>query len=159
MVCKTEDYYQAGKSDGVFNCLVIRVDYPTRRAFLDTDSSIVWTVQMKYCLELQDSFLSQQIWLEALCLALNLCCNLLSSVKFSVTLWTVAYQAPLSMEFSRQEYWRELSFPPPGDLPDPGIKPRSPALQADSSQSEPPQKPVSCIKIPKLTFLSSLGTT
>ena len=46
--------------------------------------------------------------------------------------WTVASQAPLSMGFSRQEYWTSLPFPSPGDLPDPGIKPRSPALQADS---------------------------
>ena len=48
------------------------------------------------------------------------------------TPWTVACQAPLSMRFSRQEYWSGLPFPSPGDLPDPGIKPRSPALQADS---------------------------
>ena len=51
---------------------------------------------------------------------------------------TVVCQAPLSMEFSRQEYWDGLSFLPPGDLPDPGIKPGSPALQADSLLSEPP---------------------
>ena len=44
------------------------------------------------------------------------------------------------MEFSRQEYWSGLPFPPPGDLPDPGIKPQSPALQADSLPSEPPGK-------------------
>ena len=49
-----------------------------------------------------------------------------------VTPWTVSRQAPLSMEFSRQEYWCGLPFPPPGDLPNPGIKPGSPALQADS---------------------------
>ena len=46
--------------------------------------------------------------------------------------WTVDQQAPLSMGFSRQEYWSELPFPSPGDLPDPGIQPMSPALQADS---------------------------
>ena len=51
----------------------------------------------------------------------------------------VAGQAPLSMEFSRQEYWHRLSFPPPRDLPGPGIKP--PALQADSLPTEPPGKP------------------
>ena len=49
--------------------------------------------------------------------------------------WTVAHQAPLSMEFSRQEYWNGLPFPSPGDLPDPGIKPRSPTLQADALTS------------------------
>ena len=53
---------------------------------------------------------------------------------------TVAHQAPLSMEFSSQEYWSGLPFPPPGDLPDPGIKPRSPASQADSLPPEPPGK-------------------
>ena len=48
------------------------------------------------------------------------------------TPWTVAHQAPLHMGFSRQEYWSGLPFPSPGDLPDPGIEPRSPALQADA---------------------------
>ena len=52
------------------------------------------------------------------------------------TPWTVAYQAPLSMGFSRQEYWSGLPFPSLGDLPDPGIKPGSPALQADSLLTE-----------------------
>ena len=52
------------------------------------------------------------------------------------TPWTVACQAPLSMRFSRQEYWSELLFPSPGGLPDPGIEPRSPALQADSFPTE-----------------------
>ena len=51
---------------------------------------------------------------------------------------SVARQAPLSMGFSRQEYWSGWPFPSPGDLPHPGIKPRSPALQADSLPSEPP---------------------
>ena len=51
-------------------------------------------------------------------------------------IWTVAFQAPLSMEFSRQEYQSELPYPPPGDLPDPGIEPVSPALQADSLPTE-----------------------
>ena len=52
------------------------------------------------------------------------------------TLWTVARQAPPSLGFSRQEYWSGLPFLPPGDLPDPGIEPGSPALQADSLPSE-----------------------
>ena len=56
----------------------------------------------------------------------------------SATPWTVACQAPLSREFSRQEYWSGLPVPSPGDLPNPGTKPRSPALQADSLPSEPP---------------------
>ena len=66
---------------------------------------------------------------------------LLSRVQLFATPWTVAYQAPLSMGFSRQEYWSELPFPSPGNLPDPGIKPRSPALQTDALPSEPPGKP------------------
>ena len=65
----------------------------------------------------------------------------LSRVRFFGTPWTVAHQAPPSMGFSRQEYWSELPFPSPGDLPDPGIEPRSPALQADALTSEPPGKP------------------
>ena len=59
----------------------------------------------------------------------------------SVIPWTVAYQAPLSMEFSRQEYWSGLPFPSPGDFPNPGIEPRSHALRADALPSEPPGKP------------------
>ena len=66
--------------------------------------------------------------------------KLLSRVRLCATAWTAAYQVPLSMGFSRQEYWSGLPFPSPGDLPDPGIEPRSPALQADASQSEPPGK-------------------
>ena len=57
------------------------------------------------------------------------------------TPWTVAYQASPSMGFSRQEYWSGLPFPSPGDLPDPGIEPQSPALEADTLTSEPPGKP------------------
>ena len=59
----------------------------------------------------------------------------------SVTPWTVAYQAPPSMGFFRQEYWNGLPFPSPGDLPNPGTEPRSPTLQADTLSSEPPGKP------------------
>ena len=59
-----------------------------------------------------------------------------------MTPWTVAHQAPLSIEVSRQEYWSGLPFPSPADLPNPGIQPRSPALQADSLPSEPPGKPI-----------------
>ena len=69
-------------------------------------------------------------------------CQSLRCVQFFVTPWTVARQAPLSMEFSRQEYWSGLPCPSLGDLPHPGIKPGSPALQADSLPSEPPRKPV-----------------
>ena len=73
---------------------------------------------------------------------LELCvCWSLSCVQLSATPWTVAHQAPLSLGFSRQEYWSVFPFPSPGYLPDPGIKPGSPALQADSSPSELPGKP------------------
>ena len=68
--------------------------------------------------------------------------KLLSHVQLFATPWTVAYQAPLSKEFSRQEYWSRLPFSSPLDLPNPGIEPGSPALQADALPSEPPGKPV-----------------
>ena len=58
-----------------------------------------------------------------------------------MTLWTVACQAPLPMAFSRQEYWSRLPFPSPGDLPEPEIEPRSPALQVDSLPAELRGKP------------------
>ena len=66
----------------------------------------------------------------------------LSVMSDSVTPRTGVHQAPLSMGFSRQEYWNGLPFPSPGDPPDPGIKPMSSALQADSLPSEPPGKPI-----------------
>ena len=62
----------------------------------------------------------------------------LSSVRLFVTPWTIAHQAPLSMEFFRQEYWSGLPFPSPGDLPYPGIESGSPVLQADALPSELP---------------------
>ena len=65
----------------------------------------------------------------------------LSCVQLFATPWTVTHQAPPSMEFSRRGYWSGLPFPSPGDLPDPGIKPRSPALQVDTLPSEPPGNP------------------
>ena len=58
--------------------------------------------------------------------------KLLSCVQLFATPWTVAYQVPPSMGFSRQEHWSGVPFPFPGDLSNPGIEPRSPALQADS---------------------------
>ena len=65
---------------------------------------------------------------------------MLSHVQLFAIPWTVALQAPLSMGFSMQEYWSQLPLPSLGDLPDPGIKPGSPTLQADSLPSEPPGK-------------------
>ena len=66
----------------------------------------------------------------------------LSRVRLFATPWTVAYQASLSMGFSRLYYWSGLLFPSPEDLPDPGMEARSPALQADPLASQPPRKPL-----------------
>ena len=73
------------------------------------------------------------------------CTHAHSVVSDSVTPWTVACQAPLSIGFSWQEYWSGLPFPPPGDLPDPGIKLMSPALAGGFFTSEPPGKPVNLL--------------
>ena len=79
-------------------------------------------------------------YLESFTLYINLLCQImkvkvksLSRVRVFAIPWTVVYQASLSMGFSRHEYWSGLPFPSPGDLLDPGITPRSPALQADAS--------------------------
>ena len=74
--------------------------------------------------------------------ALKVKVKLLSRVRLFATPWTIAYQASLSMGFSRQEYRSGLPFPSPGDLPNPGIEPRSPTLQADALPSEPPGEPI-----------------
>jgi len=84
--------------------------------------------------------------------------KLFSRLQLFVTSWTVAYQASLSMGFSGQEYWSGLPFPSPGDLPNPGIKPRSPALEADALISEPPGKPMLFEEIHKYSFTLSLST-
>ena len=68
-------------------------------------------------------------------------CQSLSHVQLFAILWTIASQAPLSMKFSRQEYWSGLLCPSPRDLPNPGVEPRSPVLQADSLPYELPEKP------------------
>ena len=70
----------------------------------------------------------------------------LGRVQLFTTPWTVAFQAPLPMEFSRQEYWSGLPFPSPGDIPKPGIEPRSLPLKADALPSETPGKPASQVK-------------
>ena len=89
-------------------------------------------------MKLKDLLLGRKAIINLLLLLLLSC---FSRVGLCATPWTVAYQAPQSMEFSRQEYWSGLSFPSPGNLPNPGIEPRSPALQADALLSEPPGKP------------------
>ena len=73
--------------------------------------------------------------------------KLLSRVQIFATPWIVAYLAPPSLGFSKQEYWSGLPFPSPGDLPNSGIEPRSPAFQADALPSEPPGKPKEYIKV------------
>ena len=83
-------------------------------------------------------------WSDLACIILYILCErkkvkLLSRVQLFATPWTVVYQA--SMGFFRQEYQGGLSFPSPGDLPNPGIEPRSPALQAEALPCEPPGKP------------------
>ena len=70
-----------------------------------------------------------------------MCACVLSDVRVFATLWAVAHQSPLSMEFSRQEYWSGFPFTPPGDLPNPGIEPTSPALASRSFTTAPPRKP------------------
>ena len=80
--------------------------------------------------------------IDVLCMCLCVCvcvCELLSHVWLFVTPWTVTHQVPLSMEFSRLEYWTGLPFPFPGDLSKPAIELKSPTLQADSFPSEPPE--------------------
>ena len=71
-------------------------------------------------------------------------------VQLFATSWIIAHQASLSVEFSRQEYWSGLPFSSPGDLPNPGIKPRSPALQVDSLLSEPQGKTKVKVKVAQL---------
>ena len=78
----------------------------------------------------------------------------LNHVRLFATPWTVAYQTPLSMD--RQEYWSGLPFPSPGDLPNPGTEPRSPALEADTLPSEPPGKPLSQASNDGWSFIEDL---
>ena len=71
----------------------------------------------------------------------------LSCVQLFATPWTVAHPAPLSLGFPRQEYWSVLPFPSPGHLPDPGVKPGSPASQVGSVPAEPPGELVYIVKL------------
>ena len=104
--------------------------------------------------------LSMVVWLYCLCASLVNCMvpllyiltysssylwsevKMLSCFRLFVTPWMVAYQAPRSMGFSKQEHWSGLPFPSPWDLPNSGIKPGSPALQTDALLSEPLEKPI-----------------
>ena len=84
----------------------------------------------------------------------------LTHVQLSATPWTVAHQAALSMEFSRQEHWSGLPFPPPGDLPDPGIEPVfpvSPAVTGGFFTTEPSGKPSEMVLISKKIHFPLFG--
>ena len=80
-------------------------------------------------------------WLRMFSFVLSLCAKLRSRVQLSVTLWTIAHQAPLSMQFSKQEYWSGLPFPPPGELLHPGTETVTPALAGGFFTLEPPGSP------------------
>ena len=78
---------------------------------------------------------------------------MLSHVQLFATLWTIARQSPLSMEFSKQEYWSGLPFPIPGDLPDLGVKPMSLALAGEFFTTEPSGKPIKFLEVFKVIFI------
>ena len=83
--------------------------------------------------------------INSLTMIVNRIVKLLSRVRLFATTWTVAYQAPLSVGFFREQSWSGLLFPSLGDLPNPWIEPGSPALQTDISPSEPPGKSLTMI--------------
>ena len=83
-------------------------------------------------------------------------CSVARSCLTLVTSWTVAFQAPLFMGFSGQEYWSGLLFSPPGDFPNPGIEPISPALAGEFFTTEPPGKPTIHIHIHAAAVAKSL---
>ena len=87
--------------------------------------------------------LSEAEWINKMCYIhkVKVKVKSLSRVRLFANPWMVTYQAPRSTGFSRQEYWSGLPFPFPGDLPNPGVKPGSPALQADALLFKPPGKP------------------
>ena len=121
----------------------------------------VWNGSREWSLELKADISSLKrpctVWswilfffFMSVCARVCVCaCAVFSHVWLFATPWTVAHQVLLSMKFSRQEYWSGLPFPPPGDLPNSGIKPVSPispALAGRLFTSEPPGKPfISCI--------------
>ena len=105
--------------------------FPIRFKFHSRVSKLKWLTKSTKIAAEYSVDLSSQKWSEV---------KSLSRVRLFVTPWTVAYQAPPSMGFSRQGYWSGLSFPSPGDLPNLGIELWSLALQADALPSEPPGK-------------------
>ena len=118
------------------------------------DNPFFTALQCHFCHKIKWQYICRYVWGSLLCsfgLYVYCCANTitwkrsksvsLSRVQPFVTAWIVARQAPLSMEFSRREYWNGLPCLPPGHLPNPGIEPGSPTLQANSLLSEPPRKP------------------
>ena len=98
--------------------------------FARSSSSMKLSFEMPYSLWTKDHLLLRNIYLISLFLShkrmLHVCMlSCFSCVQLFVTLWTIVCQAPLSMGFSRQEYWSGLPRPPPGDIPNPGIEPMS----------------------------------
>ena len=114
-------------------------------AFCLLDSTVLTTI----CDHWEDHSLDYTDLCLSLCGGGNLVAK---SYPTLVVLWTVACQAPLSMEFSRQEYWSRLPYPSPGDLPDPGIKARPPALQAGNLSTELWGKPLSICRLLNLNL-------
>ena len=100
-------------------------------------AELAWKTPERFLIKLN---IHLRMCLYAKSLLLLLLLSHFSRVQIFVTPRTVAHQARLSMGFSKKEYWSVLPFPFPGDLPDPGIEPGSPALWADSSLSEPPDR-------------------
>ena len=92
-----------------------------------------------------------------MCVCMCVCaCSVAQSYPLFVTSWTEFLQIPLSIAVPRQEYWGGLPCPPPGDLPNPGIEPRSPALRAERSLSEPPGQPKN-IRVGSLSLLQGIN--
>ena len=105
-------------------------------------------LSMHICIGLSAYFLPDLLWKDPFPLFnRKVKVKLLSHVRLFVTLWTGVYQAPPSMGFSRQEYWSGLPFPSPGDLPDSGIKPRSPSLEEDTFNLWAPRVPWNTSKL------------
>ena len=99
-----------------------------------------WNINL-YTNQIQNKFEFTLVYSSVFLFVVVAIIQLLSLVQLFETPWTVAHQVPLPMEFSRQEYWSGLPFPTPGDPPDPGIKPTSPALAGRFFTTELPGKP------------------
>ena len=127
------------------NFIVFHCHYHSR-----TSSATIWIITIT-CRRLAETllFISPVLFHTIPCMLSH--CH----VQLFETPWTVVHQAPQSMGFSRWEYWNELPFSSPGDLPNPGIEPRSPALQTDSLPSELRGKPPIPYHIPQIYILIS----